>query len=161
MPYVRNGGHVCPNIYNEYEVLKKNHGIPAAIEILRFRLAHINALIDVAKEEDLLASSQARVVDDYDAYTDLELLKQAQSDLERFLKETPKDIHDSFRMLDKRDLEVSGCPSCYMNPILIPLIKELQLSSTVQGCVMKHGASIHAYRFVTGVLSHLLTEQPK
>jgi hypothetical protein len=110
--YLRNGGHICPNIYNEYEILKKKHGISAAVDILRFRLAHINALIDVATEEGLLATSQARIVDDYDAYTDLDLLKQARFELEQFLKETPKDLHDPFKMLDELEFEVrDGLPS--------------------------------------------------
>lgn len=69
-------------------------------------MAHINALIDVATEEDVLATSQARIVDDYDAYTDLDLLKQAQFELEQFLEETPKDLHEPFKMLDKLDFEV-------------------------------------------------------
>ncbi len=61
----------------------------------------------MATEEDLLATSQARIVDDYDAYMDLDLLKQAQFELEQFLEETPKDLHDPFKMLDKLDIEVS------------------------------------------------------
>lgn len=104
--HCRNGGHVCPNIYNEYAMLKKIVGITAAIDILRYRLAHIKAIISVAEEENLCKASQARVVDDYDAYMHPDLLKKAKEDLERFLNESPDDIREGFGVVDGESLEV-------------------------------------------------------
>ncbi|KDR78379.1 hypothetical protein GALMADRAFT_155321 [Galerina marginata CBS 339.88] len=135
----RNGGHASPLIYNEYFELKKTHGAATALQILRFRLAHITTLIDVAKEENLLSESQARLVEDFDAYLRPELFSKAKKDLDNFVKEVPKEISDSFAVIEERNA-----------------IETLQLATSIVGLIVKPGASIHAYRFVTGILSNLL-----
>ncbi|KAJ3505736.1 hypothetical protein NLJ89_g7264 [Agrocybe chaxingu] len=140
----RNGGHACPNVYNEYSQLKADHGAEAALEILRFRLAHIDALIKAAKEENVLEASQARVVDDYDAFMNPEMFASAQQELKKYLKEVPKDLAQGFEVINERKS-----------------IDELQLASSILGCIIKPGASIHPYRFVTGILSNLLARHPK
>ncbi|CAA7262096.1 unnamed protein product [Cyclocybe aegerita] len=139
----RNGGHACPNVYNEYSQLKEDHGAKAALEILRFRLAHIDALIKAAKDENVLEASQARVVDDYDAFMHPNMFASAQQELEKFLKEVPKDLAQGFEVIRERKS-----------------LDELQLASSILGCIVKPGASIHPYRFVTGILSSLLARHP-
>ncbi|KAJ7088376.1 hypothetical protein B0H15DRAFT_1022408 [Mycena belliarum] len=52
----RNGGHVSPNTYQEYAQLGRKYGARAAQAIVRFRLAHLPALLSAAEEEDLLAA---------------------------------------------------------------------------------------------------------
>lgn len=84
-----NGGHITPNIYNEYSELKKEYGLDAAEHILRFRLAHIDGLIDLAEQENLLGESQARLVDAYDAYMHPDMYKQSVDELEDFVKQLP------------------------------------------------------------------------
>jgi hypothetical protein len=81
-------------------------GAAAAIDILRFRLAHIEAIINVAEKASLLKASQARIVDDYDAYMHPDLLKQAKADLERFLNESPDELHEGFGVVDEQSFEV-------------------------------------------------------
>ncbi|PPQ66146.1 hypothetical protein CVT26_010869 [Gymnopilus dilepis] len=135
----RNGGHASPIIYNEYEDLKNEFGVSIAQQILRYRIAHINALIEVAREENVLSESQARLVEDYDAFLHPELFEQAKAQLDVYLKEVPEDMKEYFSIIDKRSD-----------------IDKLQLSSATTGLIVKPGAAIHAYRFVTGILTRLL-----
>lgn len=72
------------------------------MEILRFRLAHLKALINVADEENLLNACQARTVVEYDAYMDPDFFKLAKYKLEQFLEEAPNDLHGTFEVLDDR-----------------------------------------------------------
>ncbi|KAF8901023.1 FAD dependent oxidoreductase [Gymnopilus junonius] len=136
----RNGGHASPIIYNEYEDLKKDYGVTVAQQILRFRIAHINGLIEVARQENLLSESQARLVEDYDAFLHPELFEKAKSQLDGYLKEVPDDMKEYFSVIQERSD-----------------IDKLQLSSSTVGLIVKPGNAIHAYRFVTGILSRLLT----
>lgn len=106
--WYRNGGHASPLIYNEYFALKKTHGSAVAIQILQFRLAHITSLIALAKEEGLLDDSQARIVDNYDAFLHPDFFAKAKEELEAFTKEVPKDIADQFGVTEEEnDIEVS------------------------------------------------------
>ncbi|KAF9480280.1 FAD dependent oxidoreductase [Pholiota conissans] len=139
----RNGGHVVPNVYTEYFQLKKAYGAPMAREILRFRLSHISTLIDLAEEEGLLAESQARLVDDFDAFLHPEMFEQARKELDAYLKEVPKDLAEGFGVVEGREA-----------------IDKLQLCKSIHGCILKPGASIHPYRFITGLLDKLLTRYP-
>lgn len=107
----RNGGHIGPNTYNEYPDLKNRHGRDVALEILRFRWAHIKTLLEVAEEENLLASSQARLLIDYDVFFHRHHFEEAKSQLKEFRHEVPEDIHESFHVVDQeQDIEVSDTP---------------------------------------------------
>lgn len=103
LPYCRNGGHASPNVYNEYSDLKKAHGVLRAQEILRFRLAHISRLIAVAEEENLLSASQARIVEDFDAFMHPEMFLKAKRELQAFLMDVPKDLREGFDVIDERE----------------------------------------------------------
>ncbi|PPQ69812.1 hypothetical protein CVT25_009749 [Psilocybe cyanescens] len=136
----RNGGHASPIIYNEYFGLKKAHGAAVALQILQFRLAHISTLLNVAKEEDLLEESQARKVENYDAFLQPEFFAKARDELNAFIKEVPKEVSEEFGVTDGREA-----------------IEKLQLATSIIGLISKPGASIHPYRLVTGILSKLLS----
>ncbi|KAH9481387.1 hypothetical protein JR316_0005912 [Psilocybe cubensis] len=139
----RNGGHASPIIYNEYFGLKKHHGAAVALQIIQFRLAHITTLLDVAKEAGLLNESQARTVDNYDAFIQSSFFANAKGELERFMKEVPPEIAAQFGSTDDRET-----------------IEKLQLATSIIGLISKPGASIHPYRLVTGILSKLLDRFP-
>lgn len=85
----RNGGHITPNIYNEYSELKKEYGQDAAEQILRFRLAHIRGLIALAEQEGLLGESQARLVEAFDVFMHPDMYKESLNGLEEFVKQMP------------------------------------------------------------------------
>ena len=117
----RNGGHASPIIYNEYFDLKKAHGRLRAQEILRFRLAHISSLIAVAEEENLLSASQARVVEDFDAFMHPEMFGKAKRDLQAFLMDAPKDLREGFHVIDEREtIEVRIHQRKLLSVVLIP-----------------------------------------
>jgi hypothetical protein len=101
--WIRNGGHICPNIHTEYSLLKASHGSEAALEILRFRLAHIKVLLDIAEKEGLLPASQARSVLGCDVYFHPDLLKQAKSELEEFIREAPGDLQELIKLSEDRE----------------------------------------------------------
>jgi hypothetical protein len=103
LPNGRNGGHVCPVVYNEYSELKQVHGVSGAQDILRFRLAHISGLIAVAKEENLLSESQLRLVEDFDAFMHPEMFGKAKRDLQAFLRDVPKDLQKGFGVIESRE----------------------------------------------------------
>lgn len=98
----RNGGHISPNVYDDYSVLKKKHGASLALQIIRFRLAHIATLIAVAEEEGLLVESQARVVEEFDVYAEPSMFEDAKNELDGFIKEVKEDA-DKFRVLERRE----------------------------------------------------------
>lgn len=123
--FFRNGGHASPIIYNEYFRLKKAHGAAVALQILRFRLAHITALIEVTKAEGLSGDSQARLVDNFDAFLQPGFFKTATDELKAFIKEVPQDIGERFGVVEDRDaIEVSSslfpsqCVRKYINLFL-------------------------------------------
>ncbi|KAF7340420.1 Nucleotide-binding domain-containing protein [Mycena venus] len=85
----RNGGHISPNTYQDYSELAARYGSSAAQAIIRFRLAHLPALLAVAEEEHL-SESQARVVEQFDAYLHEKLYRRAKDALERYLTALPE-----------------------------------------------------------------------
>ncbi|KAF9054154.1 FAD dependent oxidoreductase [Panaeolus papilionaceus] len=135
----RNGGHISPNIYNEYDQLKRAHGMELALQIMRFRLAHIGTLLGIAKAEGVLDDSQARIVEEYDAFMDEKLFSRYKEAVETFATEAPVEGR-GFRTIEDASF-----------------IKHLQLSSSFIGLISKPGAAIHPYRFVTSILSKLLS----
>ncbi|KAF8966875.1 FAD dependent oxidoreductase [Flammula alnicola] len=139
----RNGGHIAPNIYNEYVDLRKTYGASLAQEILRFRLAHISSLIATAREENLLNESQARLVEGFDVFMHPDMFSEAKDDLKTFLKDVSKELGNGFDVIEDRES-----------------IESLQLVSSIVGCITKPGGAIHPYRFVTGILSNLLARYP-
>lgn len=58
----RNGGHIKESAYLEYGSLKKKLGKKVAMEVVRFRLAHLDALLAVAEAEgeEVVKESQIR-----------------------------------------------------------------------------------------------------
>ncbi|KAF5314263.1 hypothetical protein D9619_011808 [Psilocybe cf. subviscida] len=136
----RNGGHIAPNIYNEYSELKEAYGKSTAQDILRFRLAHISILLEVAKEEHLQEESQARLVEHIDAFLQPEKFARSQRELEEYLRDVSKDLREGFESSSERTT-----------------IDRLQLASSIMGCIFKPGAAIHPYRLITGLLQKFLT----
>ncbi|KAF8182953.1 FAD dependent oxidoreductase [Pholiota molesta] len=131
-----------PLVYNEYGELKSAHG-PPRLRKSCVRLAHISSLISTAQAEGLLSASQAREVESFDVYGHPEKFAQAKNELHEFLEEAPADLTNGFGVVeDQQGLE------------------RLQLVSSIVGCISRRGGAIHPYRFVTGILSKLLSRYP-
>ncbi|KAJ7160588.1 nucleotide-binding domain-containing protein [Mycena crocata] len=138
----RNGGHISPNTYQDYAALAATHGASAAEAIIRFRKAHLPALIAVAEEEGLLRESQARSVEQFDVFLKDTLYARAKSALEEYLGALP-DQRGKFTVHEDE-----------------AAFEELQLSDYVVGCLSQQGGALHPYRLITGILSRLLSSYP-
>ncbi|KAJ7052881.1 FAD dependent oxidoreductase [Mycena amicta] len=133
----RNGGHISPNTYTEYEDLEKQFGNAIAKDIIRYRLEHFSALLGVATEEDLLEESQARKVQQYDVYFHQRAFQRAKEGVAKLLKAMP---------------EREGKHSIADDSAL----KDIHLRPSACGYVSQPGGALHPYRLVTGVLQRLL-----
>ncbi|KAJ7328488.1 nucleotide-binding domain-containing protein [Mycena albidolilacea] len=139
----RNGGHISPNTYQDYSEVAAKYGPSAAQAIMRFRLAHLSALLEVATEEDLLRESQARRVDQFDAYLQDKVYQRAKNALEGYLTACPEWRGKHIVSDDDKSA-----------------LKDLQLSSRVAGYISQPGGALHPYRLITGILSRLLAAYP-
>lgn len=105
----RNGGQLCPPIYNEHARLKKRHGTVDTLQILQFRSAHISSLVAVAKEEKLLVESQARLVDAFDVFLNNGLFQKEKEKLSTFSLDVPVEMAEQFAVIEDREaIEVIG-----------------------------------------------------
>lgn len=104
----RNGGHVNPIIYEEYEDLKHEYGIEGAKKILRFRLKHFAELAKVIEEEGLLEETQWRAVEHCEVYFDPDQLQAAQTSFKAFATDMPEEAA-KFKLYDAEEaIKASG-----------------------------------------------------
>ena len=89
--YSRNGGHITPVLYPDYIGLKETYGKEMAKKIIRFRLSHLEQLLAVAKEENLLDDSQCRQVEAFDVFHDAGLFRKALSWLREYQTDLPEE----------------------------------------------------------------------
>jgi glycine/D-amino acid oxidase-like deaminating enzyme len=82
----RNGGHIKYAPYEEYSRFLTRYGRARAAEIVRFRRAHLDELLGLAKH---LGDSEAREVQTFDVYYDSEGFTKARSQLETYLADFP------------------------------------------------------------------------
>ena len=78
-------------LYHDYIALKRHHGKEMAKKIIRFRLAHLENLLSVAEEEDLMGDSQCRKVEALDVFTDKTLYRQAKKWLHEYKTDLPEE----------------------------------------------------------------------
>ncbi|KAJ7660864.1 FAD dependent oxidoreductase-domain-containing protein [Mycena polygramma] len=138
----RNGGHVSPNTYQDYAELEARYGERAAQAIIRFRLAHLPALLAVAKNENLLFESQTREVEQFDVFLRGTLYQRAKDALARYLTALPERRGTHKTHEDTSTLE------------------DFQLSSQTAGCISQPGGALHPYRLITGILTRLAATCP-
>ncbi|KAJ7649372.1 nucleotide-binding domain-containing protein [Mycena polygramma] len=135
----RNGGHVSPNTYQDYAELEAKYGERAAQAIIRFRLAHLPALLAVAEKENLLSESQTREFEQFDVFLSDTLYQRAKDALARYLTALPERRGTHKTHEDTSTLE------------------GFHLSSQTAGCISQPGGAIHPYRLITGILARLVT----
>ena len=76
----------------------------------------------MAEEENLLESSQARLLVDYDVFFHRDQFEEAKSQLKEFRHEVPEDIHESFGVIDEQQdigVSVDECDHFPINKLLI------------------------------------------
>ncbi|KAF7292844.1 FAD-dependent protein [Mycena indigotica] len=137
----RNGGHITPNLYNDYTDLKTAYGKDVAKQIINFRLGHLEEFLRVSAEENVLVDSQCRKVETFDLYLDGDEFKGGQVNLAAYLKDFPEQ-KPIWRVVDK--------------------VETLQVDpEVVVGAITTTAGAMHPYRFVTTVLSNLLSKYPQ
>ncbi|KAG6369806.1 FAD dependent oxidoreductase-domain-containing protein [Boletus reticuloceps] len=137
----RNGGHINPPIYHDYEDLKRSLGKAAAQQIMRFRLAHLDVLLETAKTE--ADGADCREVESVDVFFDDTVFAEAKRKLSVFEEDMPEEASAN-RIWEGEDAQ-----------------KRYNLSALAVGCVTTRAGAVHPYRFVTDILSRLLEEYPK
>lgn len=85
----RNGGHIKESAYLEYAALKKRLGKEVAMQVVRFRMKHLDALIAVAEAEgpDVLRESQIRRCETADVCFEESVWEDAKKRLAVFLED--------------------------------------------------------------------------
>ncbi|KAF8555922.1 DAO-domain-containing protein [Imleria badia] len=137
----RNGGHINPPLYHDYEDLKRSLGKAAARQIIRFRLAHLDILLEIAEAE--ANDADCREVQSVDVYFDDTTFVEAKRKLGIFKTDMPEEA-SPFRIWEGQDAR-----------------ERYNLSDLAVGCVTTRAGAVQPYRFVTHVLSRLLEEYPK
>jgi glycine/D-amino acid oxidase-like deaminating enzyme len=87
----RNGGHIRPSAYEEYDRAKESQDAEEAAKIVHLRAAHVQALIEAADELDAVGrdAAEARTVDSIDAFFDDTSYTKALKKLETLKREVP------------------------------------------------------------------------
>ncbi|KAF7978979.1 hypothetical protein HWV62_44233 [Athelia sp. TMB] len=146
----RNGGHVNPVTYEEYEELKHEYGAKDARKIVRFRLKHFPELEKVVKEEGLLEETEWRSVEHSEVYFEPGQFETAQKRYKIFAADMPEEAAQC-KFYDGKDaIEVKSRTGADDRE------QRFHVAPDALGCFTSYGGALHPYRFVTGVLARLL-----
>ncbi|KAI0717510.1 FAD dependent oxidoreductase [Cerioporus squamosus] len=138
----RNGGHINPPLYHDYSELKGLYGEHAAKVVIAFRRSHITELQRVASVEDILKESQCRETEHLDVFTCPKAFATAKDNLAKWRAEMPSES------------------STFLSHEREEAIQKYHLSDQVVGCISNSGGAMHPYRFVTSLLSILISRHP-
>ncbi|KAH7910150.1 FAD dependent oxidoreductase [Hygrophoropsis aurantiaca] len=140
----RNGGHITPPLHHDYATLLEKYGPDAAKALIRFRLAHLHAVRAAAAEVPrLLAASQWREVETVDVFYHRGEFEKAAGKLEKWKADMP-DEAQGHRVWEGREAAA-----------------KFGIAEDVVGCISSNAGAMHPYRFVTGLLAHLLDKYPE
>ncbi|KAL4066847.1 FAD dependent oxidoreductase [Scleroderma yunnanense] len=138
----RNGGHISPILYDDWETLQTTYGNVVAEKVIKFRLAHLHQLRQVAEEEGILEASQWREVDLVDVFYEQEMFEREKAKLRKYERDLP------FEASHHQVYEEAQAKETF------------HLADDVVGCIVGGAGAIHPYKFTTGILSNLLTRHP-
>ena len=105
----RNGGHITPPLFHDYQELKKEHGEQNAQRIIRFRMAHLHELTRVAEQEGVLEHSQIRKVECLDVFYSKDNFEDQKEHLKVWKADMPEEARDTFVSEGTEMNEVSAC----------------------------------------------------
>ncbi|KAJ5090618.1 hypothetical protein N7532_009302 [Penicillium argentinense] len=137
----RNGGHILETA-DEYAELADVFGDEVAKKTLRFRLAHLKEMLKAVEDLGLTEKTQARKVQFLSAYFGEEPWKAALERLRRFQAGMPEESAE-WIAYDRQSMP-----------------EEFKLSRA-HGVITGPAGALWPYKFVTGVLSHLLSQYPE
>lgn len=184
----RNGGHINEGAYLEYESLKKKHGKDTAMEIIRFRLAHLDALLAVAEAEgeEVVKDSQIRRCETAYVCFEEEVWEDSKRKLEIFLEdfEDQRGLWVAHEMEEARKVR-TACPtflfpfvSFSLNPVnskhdlsfpyleyqqqpITKLRPHLNISYPMIRCILHHQQSLTLYPIESRPSTSPLTPTPQ
>ncbi|KAK7998449.1 ADP-ribosylation factor GTPase-activating protein GCS1 [Apiospora arundinis] len=142
----RNGGHIRPSTYEDYEVNKQFTTKEEAAKIAKLRVHHVDALIRAANKlpEAARKASSVREVDSLDVFFEEDKWARALEQYETLKKEIPE-IAAEFGRLDREEARrISLMPNA---------VGALSGTGKVAG-------AIWGYRFITNSLKMLLDTYP-
>ncbi|EKM60536.1 uncharacterized protein PHACADRAFT_246535 [Phanerochaete carnosa HHB-10118-sp] len=134
----RNGGHINPPLWNDWNYLKAQYGEKDARILNSFRLAHVRELQAIASQEDILKESQVRVTEHLEVFFTQDDFTEECEALEEWKGDVPEVAQEYIAYADTEAQE------------------KFSLSIRVAGCISGPGGAIHPYRFVTCLLVKLL-----
>lgn len=85
----RNSGHIKVSPYQEWARLVRRIGPAAAAEVVRFRMAHLRLLLDLAEREGLARPAESRAVETVDVFCEAPAWHNAQQQLRTWLDAFP------------------------------------------------------------------------
>ncbi|TFK57733.1 FAD dependent oxidoreductase [Heliocybe sulcata] len=160
----RNGGHINPPLWHDYADLKGVYGEKEAKTIIKFRLAHLREMMDVAVSENIVDHCQIREVETVDVYFDDARFGTAEEAFKVWQMDMSADT-DTFYAADKE----SAIKVCYcilegkyrvMDSGYSASLQNFGLADEVSGAIIGAAGAVHPYRFVTSILSNLLKRHP-
>ncbi|EED14248.1 FAD dependent oxidoreductase, putative [Talaromyces stipitatus ATCC 10500] len=131
----RNGGHILETA-EEYVYYEETYGVKAAKKILRFRLSHLQIMLDVAKQLGIESECQARKVRFLSVYLDQETWAVAKAHL-KCLKEAMPEETKEWAGYDRENMPI-----------------EFKLP-TAAGVISGPAGALWPYKLVTGILNHV------
>lgn len=138
----RNGGHVNPPLYQDFEELKEQFGEEIAKKMIKFRLLHLSEFKAIADAEDITKFCQFRETEHFEVHLGEQTWEDSKASLEVWKAAMP---------------EESGSFQCEDGP---GLAQQHRFSPDVVGFIHGDGGAIHPYRFVTSLLGKLLERHP-
>lgn len=138
----RNGGHINEVGYSDYMHLAEMYGRDAAAKITKFRIGHLDELLKVAEEENLVEESQIRVVDSLSAFFDEAALDMARKGLVELRKDLGELVKE-WTSVDKGGDESE--------------LQRLGLASS-EGVIRGRAGAVWPYKLVTGILLNLVRD---
>ncbi|KAI0668610.1 FAD dependent oxidoreductase [Trametes maxima] len=138
----RNGGHINAPLYQDYGEFQDKYGEHVAKTMIAFRRAHLTEMQRIVVEEGILEQSQCRETEHLGVFTCPKAFAESKVNLERWRSAMPVES-ESFVCHERAEA-----------------VEKFRLSEEVVGCISNAGGAMHPYRFVTSLLSILLTRHP-
>ncbi|PYH46929.1 NAD(P)/FAD-dependent oxidoreductase [Aspergillus saccharolyticus JOP 1030-1] len=137
----RNGGHILETA-EEFAYFEETYGVEAAIRTMRFRLAHLAELLQVAEEYGLSEVAQARRVQFLSVYFDEARWAETVRSVRRLKECMPAETKE-WMVYGKGEIS-----------------EDFHLSPTACGLITGPAGALWPYRFVTGLLAKLRDQYP-
>jgi glycine/D-amino acid oxidase-like deaminating enzyme len=152
----RNGGHCKEVPYVDYAELKALYGKEAAGKIVRFRLAQLDAMLDVANKlgPEVAASSMIRRVEGVDIYFDRKVYQQMKVRLEGWLEDFPEE-RGRWLSFDGDNLDAVRINCLETEALIADCIVQRFGAINAAGCMTGPAGALWPYRLVGGVTSFL------